>query len=208
MRRVDAFFEDQRSRFPQSPLQPGQFDALQIRAFSFKEMPDLAATFMSCFQRDGDLGSPFFLATMHEPIRSHFEKRFKPSSLRTLSARVAADQMTGKGADSDIESLVDMIILALSRRLFMSPGSTFGMFSAAFGEMQAIRVNWKQRLQQPTAQLVDGKICERVPSFQPCFASWYKYDHLLQRSNLGSQRPSGNDVPCTLRPMPKDTMFC
>lgn len=215
MKRVSDFFEKQRQDFPAAPLVPGSYDALQIRAFSFKEMPDLAAAFLSCYRRQAAEGAerhPFFLATMHETIRSHFERHYTSKDMRVLSARVATDQMTGKGAEADVESLVDMFILALSRRLLISPGSTFGTFSAALGEVPTVRVNWKQRaallLTPGGGKDLEGKYCEVLPSLEPCFASWFKYDHLLQRSNLGSGRRTGNVVPCELQPLPDGAMFC
>ncbi|CUG87889.1 galactoside 2-alpha-L-fucosyltransferase-like protein, putative [Bodo saltans] len=201
MRRVALFFDMQEKRFPQQPLVPGKYVALQVRAFSFPEMPDLAKAFLKCLKGSSKRhGEPFFLASMHEPIRSAFASTYNASILRMQSERVAGDQHTGKGADADIEALVDMLLLALGNKVFLSPGSTFGTFSAAFGDIPAVRVNWKEMNSQRS-------VCEALLSLQPCFGSWYKYDHLFQRSNLGSNR-SNNDIPCTLRPLPTDVMFC
>lgn len=201
MRRVALFFDNQVKSFPKHPLNPGQYVALQIRAFSFPEMPDLAKAFLKCFQ-ERQLPEPFFLASMHEPIRSVFSGSYNATMMRVQSEKAAGDQHTGKGAEADIEALVDMLLLALSKRLFLSPGSTFGTFAAAFGEVPAVRVNWKDIRRER------GSLCEALPSLQPCFGSWHKYDHIFQRSNLGTRRLSGNDIPCALRPLPVDVMFC
>lgn len=199
MRRVASFFDNQRRAFPSAPLLPGTYDALQVRAFSFKEMPALAAAFHTCYRKPS---SPFFLATMHDDIRSNFEQKYNASLLRVLSTKVAGDQMTGKGISADVEALVDMLLLALGRRVLLSAGSTFGVFSAAYGELPAVRVNWKASHAAP------GDICEPMTSDQPCFGSWHKYDHLMQRSNLGSGRLAGNDIPCTLLRLPEGVMSC
>jgi hypothetical protein len=202
MQRVSSFFDHQQRQFPDRPLVPGKYVALQVRAFSFPEMPDLAKAFLKCLR--GSMkqhAEPFFLASMHEPIRSAFASTYNSSILRVQSEKVAGDQHTGKGAEADIEALVDMLLLALGKSVLLSPGSTFGTFSAAFGEIPAIRVNWKNlRTQQP--------LCETLRSLQPCFGSWFKYDHLFQRSNLGSNKTTGNDIPCTLKLVPTDVMFC
>lgn len=203
MGRVARFFDDQRQRFPQRPLVPGAYAALQVRAFSFAEMPDLSSAFLRCFQQDRiDDREPFFLATMHDQIRSAFSNTYNLSVLRAQSSKSAGDQHTGKGSEPDVEALVDMLLLALGKKIFLSPGSTFGTFAAAFGEVPAVRVDWK------VLRGNQGNLCNALPSLQPCFGSWYRYDHLFQRSNLGSNKTVGNDVPCQLLPLKAGVMFC
>jgi hypothetical protein len=117
MRRVSGFFRDHFSASIGGPLRPGSYVAVQVRAFSYKEMPDLANAFHHCVEQARGLGDPqpFFLATMHDAIRSNFARRYDASILRTQSARVAGDQLTRKGAAADVEALTDMILLAIGR---------------------------------------------------------------------------------------------
>merc|ERR1712146_81418 len=99
-------------------------------------------------------------------------------------------QFTGN-ASHDQEALADMMLLALSKRLLVSPGSTFGMFVAAFS-------------QRPPIAVREGGSCQAIENCEPCFGSWFRRDHLLRRGTYSKPSP----LSCKLAEVPKGVVNC
>jgi hypothetical protein len=172
----------------------GSFDALQIRAFRNHEINSMARDFDTCWSkvrsRDATAAQrePFFLASMHAEVRSYFAAQYG-SHART-QAPPTKDQCTSGNATCDQEAFADMMLLGLSRRLFVSPGSTFGMFVAAFAEL-------------PPYAVREHGSCRVIPNVEPCFGAWFRRDHLLRRSMA---KPS--PLSCTLARVPPKIINC
>jgi hypothetical protein len=211
----------------------GRHVSLQVRAFQLHVMEQMAMGFDACLQKHVGqtqhgssneavdhgtkrqavsrllLPSPVFLASMHVPVRQYFARTYTDGFVRAL-APPTGEQGTGRGPSLDQDALADLVLLSLSAHVFISPGSTFGSFVGAFGDITPRVVRWYLRGDAAVAQKSSGAafdaMCPRVPSTQPCFGAWFKYDHLFQKSSLGSN--ATNRFSCALRALPDDVMHC
>ena len=186
--------------FRKTHLSPKRFTSAQVRAFQVNAIAGLAEAFDRCMKADHavDRIHPFFLASMHQPVREYFAKHYGPIA-KTL-APPRHDQPTGQ-VEGDQEALADMLILSLSSELYLSHGSTFGTFSAAYGGIVPHVVAGRQ-VANKVCQSPDGKAKAALPkdgTFQPCFGSWYHYDHLAHRQK---------EIRCELMPIPEHVMSC
>lgn len=180
-----------------SGLRGKSFTALQVRAFREKGMKELARAFERCAVESKHSEAPghrnnnsFFLASLHPQIRDYFREHRRVGVAKVLAPARAVEI---HNVAHDQEALTDILILARASKLFISPGSTFGTFAAALGGVMPVRVH---DVVQPGVSP-----CELVRELEPCFGSWRRYDHLLQRS-------SENHMSCKLSQLPVSMDTC
>ena len=190
-------------------LDVGRHVSLQIRAFQVHVMDHMARGFDECLgmlRRSNEskiVSRSFFLASMHPPVRAFLIKAHGSGVVKSL-APASSEQGTGRGPRLDQEALADMVLLAMSRHVFISPGSTFGSFIGAFGDILPRMTRWY--LHGDVGRHTLESMCPLVASTQPCFAAWFKYDHLFHRSSVGSN--ASNELSCGLRAIPSHAMHC
>eukprot|EP00755_Sulcionema_specki_P025965 Sspe_Gene.15892::Locus_5548_Transcript_1_1_Confidence_1.000_Length_1751::g.15892::m.15892/K13681/FUT; xyloglucan fucosyltransferase len=159
---------------------------LQIRAFREAGMVEMAKEFDGCVRKTGLGDRRIFLASLHRPIRDYYQRTYgKRLLLLEQDARV--EQKTGSKED-DIEALADMLLLARTGDYILSPGSTFGSFTAGYHSHLP--------LQMHSMGLTK---CTRLTSSQPCFHSFVRSDKLQRRIAEGH-------FPCTPHPIPETMM--
>jgi hypothetical protein len=206
------------SRDSDHALSIGHHVSLQVRAFQIPVMENMARGFHTCLSmwqsaNRSTAVEPIFLASMHAPVRHYFARSYAKGMVFAL-APPTGEQGTGRGPKLDQDALADLMLLSLSTVVFISPGSTFGSFVGAFGDIRPRVVRWYL---DPSNNKNDGGrhgtgaasldvMCPAVPSTQPCFGAWFKYDHLFQRSSLGSN--ATNRLSCVLRALPPNLMHC
>lgn len=200
VRKVREFF-DSNAEEDGKQFHPLDYVGLQIRAFQDKSILPLGQYFDTCFSQEYsqqqqkqqnkkvELVPPFFLATLHQAVRDLFAKKYGTGRVVTL-APARGEQKTGS-AHFDQEALVDMFLLAFSKDLFVSPGSTFGSFVAAYAQTHPRVVFWDG----DTMKLK----CSRAQFLEPCFASWKWYDKLQVRKDK---------LSCKLEEIPKMASGC
>lgn len=201
LRRLAAFLDKER-------LLPRGYDAMQVRPFQTHVITSMSRAFDECYEkvvaarsrtsdvergRSGDGGGRVFLATIWPQILAYFKQRYKHRVVTQTSEKsVNADQKTSD-VEADQQALTDMLLLSLAQELFISPGSTFGVFAMAFGEVDVVKVNYARRGDDTRP------LCERVTSHQACFGSWFQRDKIFHRMKA---------LSCDLLSLPADLMNC
>ena len=172
-------------------LQPGNYLALQVRAFQNRAFVPLSSSMEACAMKMTQFtgGGSFFVASMHQPVREYFTKKY--GSRPTFLAPPRHEQDTGVAA-RDQEAFADMMILALAGRLIASPGSTFGSFVGALTGVPPV---------VPVVNPADGRVQCRTGGSQPCFAAWLWYDKLQHRGASGR-------LSCRTLPIPETVHTC
>eukprot|EP01060_Flectonema_neradi_P021369 TRINITY_DN2896_c0_g2_i1.p1 TRINITY_DN2896_c0_g2~~TRINITY_DN2896_c0_g2_i1.p1 ORF type:complete len:550 (+),score=68.21 TRINITY_DN2896_c0_g2_i1:105-1754(+) len=150
---------------------------LQIRAFRKNKMPEMAAEFDHCLKEKiaailKDPSTVLFMASLHEPVRSYFTSKY-PGRVVSLEDKARGEQSTGS-LPMDVEAMADLLILGRTSDYFVSPGSTFGSFTSGYYSRLPVQVH-----------TMEHRACSRMKSFQPCFMSMLKGDHILAHLQSG-----------------------
>ncbi|ORC92581.1 putative galactoside 2-alpha-L-fucosyltransferase-like protein [Trypanosoma theileri] len=185
-------------------LKKRQFVGMHIRSFRRNEILHLVKSFSYCVNRLIDESNSlqnFFLATMHSTVKTYFNDlplKGKAKFFTIESAQTTDEQSTGQGSVQEWEALTDVVLLSLSKHLFLSPSSTFGFLAAAAGEIESITiVNTKEsfnHLKKDMCSVLDGNIVG-----EPCFASWFRLD------SIGHRR---HQIGCEMDEMPAWSLKC
>ncbi|KAH9589052.1 hypothetical protein LSM04_001187 [Trypanosoma melophagium] len=185
-------------------LKKRKFVGMHIRSFRRNHLSHLIKSFSYCVDRLIDKSHSvqnFFLATMHSTVKKYFnhlplENKAKFFTLE--STRNVDEQSTGQGSVREWEAMTDVVLLSLSKHLFLSPSSTFGFLAAAAGEIESITiVNTRDsftNLKKDTCSILDGNIVG-----EPCFASWFRLDSIWHRRN---------QIGCEMDEMPAWSLNC
>ncbi|KEG11781.1 hypothetical protein DQ04_02291110 [Trypanosoma grayi] len=192
-------------RMRSSPrIQNRKYVGLHIRSFKQQDESRLIASFSICVRQFLDkvtFPNMFFLATMSQEAKNHFSILQSTSKSRFVVQETKGKnekQSTGQGVVQEWEAVTDVVLLSLSRHIFLSPTSTFGFLAAAAGEIEAITVVSDRYvsggLGDRTCMMLNGNVVT-----EPCFTSWFRLD------SIGSRR---HHIGCEMDFLPSWSLEC
>eukprot|EP00659_Diplonema_papillatum_P019106 gene19106-29420_t len=161
---------------------------LQLRAFRPKKMTEMAADADACLQEHYgkalEGGAPVYLASLHDPIRRYYEAKYK-ARVATVEDAARGEQETGS-VEADREAFAAMLVLGRTADFFLSPGSTFGSFTAGYFGRRPVQLH-----------TMGTRRCSRMTSSQPCFMVWRRTTFRRVQFHIhphhASHRPNADD---------------